>query len=574
MKFVHSRRKVNVGDTGGIITTSSNMKLLNHKTTVGDGLLSIKSLMTGKQQPVNTVQAEKRTRKILGNSATPKNKRSPKLTLSTKRNPFAQGPSIEFTERTDAISCTSVSTIGQDGASEESSCSFAPPCFTIDEEEGDDLSSLGNDPYLLYDANEPRCGRRNHQRQLAAPFSPEELRAKAHSSRQAVRSTSLTGGHFPSEQELGNGAVLSTAKLTSLGTFDFPDAAATSPSSSTGTAPTAINTVTPAGPAKSLGGGCFEVSASSSSVNNDETTGLGFSSPLTAIGRGLKILGSTLTLPRVLHFGQEEATHASLGQASDDDDYDLEMKRLFLQAGRECDYWGTVVTGLMKSHGKVHAKTAEGLLQLGYAYMLSREYAQAVIAFQSACRIWKQLQQSDDDRLALARVVDAIGMAWARVSQDDDQDHCYKAKAALEEAFKIRYDLLGPWHIDTVETLNKIAYVHLHLREYDEAGNAYWEVFWVRKAIFGGDHPSVAIAAHALGNVMVHLAATEDAAKYFQIAVEIFDKMALPNKHPAVTRLMKDYKRLDRIHLASRRSTNHPSNSTTQSLQVRLQHHR
>jgi tetratricopeptide (TPR) repeat protein len=162
------------------------------------------------------------------------------------------------------------------------------------------------------------------------------------------------------------------------------------------------------------------------------------------------------------------------------------------------------------------------------------------------------LERTDDDKLAFARYVDAIGMAWARVSQEEDKDHCNKAVTALEEAFAIRYELLGPWHVDTVETLNKLASVHLHLREYDEACNAYWEVFWVRRAIFGPGHPSVAIAAHALGNVFVKLASTDEALQYFQIAVEIYDKMHLPNKHPAVARLMRDYKRLDRICLTNR----------------------
>ena len=154
--------------------------------------------------------------------------------------------------------------------------------------------------------------------------------------------------------------------------------------------------------------------------------------------------------------------------------------------------------------------------------------------------------------MAFARVVDSIGMAWSRVSQDEDSDHCHKAMAALEEAFQIRYELLGHWHPDCVETLNKIASVHLHLREYSEACEAYYEVFHVRLAIFGKDHPSVAIAAHALGNVLLKLASTEDAANFFQIAVEIYERMKLPNKHPAVTRLMRDYKRLDRIGLISR----------------------
>ena len=340
-----------------------------------------------------------------------------------------------------------------------------------------------------------------------------------------------------------------TTKLRSLGTFDFPvedtAAATTAPPSNTkilvvGSFPTEEEEKKEEDPSDSS----FPAVIESSFIQ----------SPLSAIGKGLKFVSETLTLPKVLYSVEPPST--PLSQALVEEDVNprksARMARLRQQADQECDYWNAAVTKTMKTHGKAHSQVAEALIQLGQAYMLAREYAQAVIAFQSACRIWKQLERSDEDRLRFCRAVDAIGMAWARVSQDDDPDHCNKAMTALEEAFAIRYDLLGPWHVDTVETLNKMASVHLHLREYTEACNAYWEVFWVRKAIFGPDHPSVAIAAHALGNVFVKLAATEDAANFFQIAVEIYDKMHLPNKHPAVARLMRDYKRLDRICLTSR----------------------
>ena len=376
-------------------------------------------------------------------------------------------------------------------------------------------------------------------------------------------------------------------KLVNLGTFDFPPTtSATVLKTATVTPDQSITSsesekvVAVKRTSKSLGAGCFDIpatdetSTSSSSSDHPHSTpgpqtpqqtiatarsdaGIGFATPLSAISKGFKALlvGSTLALPRALQFevlARQEESPTTPDRTSEQQQHSPRMTRLLRQAAKDCEYWNKIVARQIESYGKVHAKTAGGLLQLGYAYMMAREYAQAVVAFQSACRIWNQLLASEDDQLALARVVDAIGMAWARVSQEEDLDHCQKAMTALEEAFQIRYDLLGPSHIDTVETLNKIASVHVHLREYSEACQAYWEVFVTRKAIFGPEHPSVAIAAHALGNVLVKLASTEDAANFFQIAVDIYNKMDLPNKHPAVKRLMQDYKRLDRICLTSR----------------------
>ena len=381
------------------------------------------------------------------------------------------------------------------------------------------------------------------------------------------------------------------AKLINLGTFDFPLAktattsptvlktATVTPDHSTGRSETE-KVVAVKRSSKSLGAGCFDIPATdetstSSSSSSDyplctagpqtpqqtaatitSDAGIGFATPLSAISKGFKVLlvGSTFALPRALQFevlARQEAP-TTPDPTCEQQQHCPRMTRLLLQAAKDCEYWNNIVARQTESYGKVHAKTAGGLLQLGNAYMMCREYAQAVVAFQSACRILKRLLASEEDQLALARVVDAIGMAWARVSQEEDLDHCQKAMTALEEAFQIRYDLLGPSHIDTVETLNKIASVHVYLREYSEAYQAYWEVFVTRKAVFGPEHPSVAIAAHALGNVLVKLASTEDAANFFQIAVDIYNKMDLPNKHPAVKRLMQDYKRLDRICLTSR----------------------
>lgn len=540
----------------------------NARTTIH----SIKSIMVG-QQDAATPNSSKRSTQVLVNEGT-----ITSIEL-TKREGSSAG--LEATENN---SFTSTAPEGDCSFASGSAADFSEDEISIDPYLDSDLqrqtrefhrletsntSSLKEDTELSPDnendshANKGVNANKLFKRKTKAPkvitvdsdnkedcivhSTPCQPRTILSNSSQSKGGTLHTGDTGP-ESDLDDDHQLrgtSSTKLKSLGTFEFPE---------TSQGPKQQNI-------KSLGSGSFHIPEPKQDVAEPPYTSFPLEepsfihSPLSAIGRGLKLVSNTLTLPRALftvEHNQPPSTPVSQASVKKNSRISERMARLQQKADRECDIWNEVVTRRMEAHGKTHPNVAEALLQLGQAYMLAGEYTQAVIAFQSSCLMWKQLKRTDDNSIALARAVDAIGMAWARVPQEEDQDHCHKAMTALEEAFAIRYELLGAWHVDTVETLNKMASVHLHLREYADACNAYWEVFWMRKAIFGPEHPSVAIAAHALGNVFVKLAAKEDGRRFYQIAVDIYDKMALSNKHPAVRRLMSDFKRLDRICLASR----------------------
>lgn len=523
-KFVNDRRN-----------RSSNTK----------SVLSFKTLMTGK----HAVTAL--------SGASPCSKRSTQVLLN--EGPSFKENSLEFTtlDPTETPSSTSFSSEAD---------SFVPGCIQV---ATNDEEIEFSDPYLVPNSRKtrPRATQldgqahdaANHTKSMnriaavikeTSPFNQVITFSNTGKDQEADQDTHSLTSHS-SRGDLGEAKPIlkPSTKLTSLGTFDFPISTDSQ---------TKLNPTVSARKSLSLGTGCFEIpsseaEASPSDVAEEEPQGFSFSSPLSAIGKGLKTLG-TLALPRVLQFElttrqqlEPPATPVSQSEPAENPHETARMAQHRLKTERECLYWNKVVTRLIQTYGKNHTKTAEGLLQLGHAYLLNSEYPQAVVTFQSACRILNDMERTRDNRLAFARVIDAIGMAWARVSRDDDRDHCRKAMTALEEAFQIRYELLGAWSVDTVETLNKIASVHLQFGEYDEACNAYWEVFCVRRSIFGNSHPSVAVAAHSLGNVYVKLAATRDAANFFQIALDIFNEMNLPNKHPALTRLMRDYKRLDRL---------------------------
>jgi hypothetical protein len=208
---------------------------------------------------------------------------------------------------------------------------------------------------------------------------------------------------------------------------------------------------------------------------------------------------------------------------------------------KEQTYWKSIVMARTMTYGTKHRQTAEAFFTLGHAYMRMHDYREAMGAFQSATKIWKALEVPT--HLSVGRALDAYGLAALRYQKSGAS--LRQAKAALDEAFAIRFHHLGVWHVDTVETYNKIASVQLHMGKLSEACKAYEEVYFVRKAIFGVNHPSVAISAHALANVHLKLAQPEDSFRYYKIAFEIYKSMHLPSNHPTVARLLSDRKRLE-----------------------------
>lgn len=114
---------------------------------------------------------------------------------------------------------------------------------------------------------------------------------------------------------------------------------------------------------------------------------------------------------------------------------------------------------------------------------------------------------------------------------------------SFRKCFRIRYDVLGPAHIDTVETLNKIANIYMKLQMHSSAKNDYMEVLTLRTAILGGQHPSVAVAAQSLGIAHLQRQEIEQAKAYFLQALNVFALIGLGN-HPMADQLREDIRRL------------------------------
>ena len=209
----------------------------------------------------------------------------------------------------------------------------------------------------------------------------------------------------------------------------------------------------------------------------------------------------------------------------------------------ERNYWNRHVSDCIAQYGSVHRQTAEGLMYLGSAHLRCKEYAEATSVFKSARQIFQRLY--GDKHLAVAKALDRIGLASCRQSRSDETLDA--AAVALNRAFSIRFEVLGARHVDTVDTLNNLAGVHLRKGDLREAKQAYYEVLTVRKAIFGEEHPSVAITSHSLANVYLKLSKPNQASRYYGRALTIYRDLQLKPENPAMRKLTRDIASLNRI---------------------------
>ena len=211
------------------------------------------------------------------------------------------------------------------------------------------------------------------------------------------------------------------------------------------------------------------------------------------------------------------------------------------QCRKEQVFWDTMAASRCRNLGIVHHDTAEAYMSLGHAHLRLNEYDEAMEAFQTSCKIFKTL--NGPTHLSVGRALDAFGLAALR-HYEGGPLYLIQAKTALEEAFAIRFHSLGVWHADTVETFNKIGNVYLYMGRLTEAADAYREVYLVRQAIYGNQHPSVAIIAHGLSNIHFMMGQQEEAQHYFEVASDVYTSMDLPNEHQAMVRLRRDRDRL------------------------------
>ena len=204
---------------------------------------------------------------------------------------------------------------------------------------------------------------------------------------------------------------------------------------------------------------------------------------------------------------------------------------------QEKTYWTNILIDRTSQCGNVHSEVAIAYFRLGHACLNCHDYQLAMRAFIKAFKIYRVLNKE----LACAQALDAYGLACIISPKSNPRDETLqKAEIALKIAFQIRCHHLGVWHADTVETYNKLASVNNHMGHFAKAAIQYTEVFKLRRAIFGGIHPSVAVTAHILATVFCKLGKITESKTFFAMAQRIYKQMGLSQGHPTVAKLLRD----------------------------------
>jgi tetratricopeptide (TPR) repeat protein len=174
------------------------------------------------------------------------------------------------------------------------------------------------------------------------------------------------------------------------------------------------------------------------------------------------------------------------------------------EALSEVDFWEKVSQDHLQ---RDHPETAESFSNLGIARMNEKDFDAACRSFTTAAEIFGR------SHLGAAKNNNLLGRAACQANRLN------LAMESLEMSFALRLQVLGPLHVDTVETFNNIAGVYYKQHNNLEAARCYREVLALQQAIFGRNHPSVAETARALARTCVRLGLKEEAQGLYSLAL-------------------------------------------------------
>jgi tetratricopeptide (TPR) repeat protein len=178
------------------------------------------------------------------------------------------------------------------------------------------------------------------------------------------------------------------------------------------------------------------------------------------------------------------------------------------------------------------------------------DYPAAINFYFHAAALFRHAQRP----VALATALDAAAVAYGRARQQGLDTMIHRQHGVgrffqcLYEALELRKRELGAWHVDTVDTLQHLAQLCLVTGQAEQAARYYLEVVQLRKVIFGPRHAGTAVTAHGLANAYFQSHDLAAAEIWYEYALGVYHDMGLTlDKNPAVKKLVRDWKRLERV---------------------------
>lgn len=194
----------------------------------------------------------------------------------------------------------------------------------------------------------------------------------------------------------------------------------------------------------------------------------------------------------------------------------------------------------LKRYGRESLRTGQACLQLGTAYLEHTDDTAVALRY-----LTKAHDIFEHKPVARAQALENMSLVVC-IQGRDDPSQLSRAFVLLQETFLLRQEHLGKLHVDTVNTLNQLAKLNRQAGDLQESKRLHSQVWLARKLIFGEMHPSCAVTAHDLANVLISLKEWAEAKRFYQIALSIYEHMHLPTRNPAFAKLIKDLKHIDR----------------------------
>jgi hypothetical protein len=178
-------------------------------------------------------------------------------------------------------------------------------------------------------------------------------------------------------------------------------------------------------------------------------------------------------------------------------------------------------------------------------------YSAAIHAFFHAATLYRN---EKEETLELAGALDAAVVAFCRAIPGDyqiDWKHHPQFKVSrfflcMNESVRIRKQVLGHKHVDTLEAIHHLAQLCVLTGDPGRAVPHYMEVIQVYASVFGPHYPNLAVVAHGLGNAYLQCQDIASAQEWYQYGGRIHATTKSPAAN--VQSLWRATIRLERIH--------------------------
>ncbi len=123
-----------------------------------------------------------------------------------------------------------------------------------------------------------------------------------------------------------------------------------------------------------------------------------------------------------------------------------------------------------------------------------------------------------------ATLMDVIGEVYQNLGLHRDAD------PLLRDALQLRREQFGDDHLDSVDTLRKVARQHMQAAEYDQAEELFRRILQVRRAQLGDDHADVAESVSNLAGPALYAGRFDEAEVLLRQSLAIVEHLAEPDE--------------------------------------------